>query len=273
MPQSAIIIMPASGRLCATLCAAASLWAATASAATCSTTLTSKAAPVVANGYSARLVATNLTRPRSLLFDSAGNLLVVQSGKGIASLSLRDDGGTCVTVAGSPQDVVLDRSVSALFFFRPARLLGLNHSGPRPFFSCPYPHSPPVRVCPEPSPSPLRLSTFDPATDFFLRNLPALFPAASRARSPHASRVGRQLYLFFPLLSSPHFFSNLHLPSSPPFLVRFPSDGCRPFEAPIAQFQHSPPSPPLSRWSFSRCLVWFRCIVGSRSPRRGWHAI
>ena len=131
--------MPASGRLCATLCAAASLWAATASAATCSTTLTSKAAPVVANGYSARLVATNLTRPRSLLFDSAGNLLVVQSGKGIASLSLRDDGGTCVTVAGSPQDVVLDRSVSALFFFRPARLLGLNHSGPRPFFFLPLP--------------------------------------------------------------------------------------------------------------------------------------
>lgn len=43
-------------------------------------------------------MATGLTDPRSIEFDSAGNLLVVQAGAGIESLQLQDDGGICVSV-------------------------------------------------------------------------------------------------------------------------------------------------------------------------------
>ena len=66
----------------------------------CSTTLkpTNSISPSVASGYQAALVATGLTKPRSIQFDSAGNLLVVQSGAGIESLQLQDNGGTCVSV-------------------------------------------------------------------------------------------------------------------------------------------------------------------------------
>ena len=54
--------------------------------------------PKVAPGYRMALVATGLTKPRSIQFDTAGNLLVVQSGAGIANLALQDDGGTCLSV-------------------------------------------------------------------------------------------------------------------------------------------------------------------------------
>ena len=66
----------------------------------CSTTLTPTKSikPSIASGYRAALVATGLTDPRSLQFDNAGNLLVVQAGAGIESLQLQDDGGTCVSV-------------------------------------------------------------------------------------------------------------------------------------------------------------------------------
>ena len=70
------------------------------SSSSCSTTLTPTKSikPSVASGYRAALVATGLTDPRSLQFDNAGNLLVVQQGAGIESLQLQDDGGTCVSV-------------------------------------------------------------------------------------------------------------------------------------------------------------------------------
>ena len=44
--------------------------------------------PVVAPGYQYSVVANGLTKPRSIQFDSAGNLLVLQAGKGIVSLQL-----------------------------------------------------------------------------------------------------------------------------------------------------------------------------------------
>ncbi|TVY33621.1 L-sorbosone dehydrogenase [Lachnellula subtilissima] len=56
-------------------------------------------APVVSNGWSAQLVAQNLTKPRGIIFDSAGNLLVVQQGAGIVHLELIDGGSTCLEVA------------------------------------------------------------------------------------------------------------------------------------------------------------------------------
>ncbi|KAL8822977.1 MAG: hypothetical protein Q9191_006300 [Dirinaria sp. TL-2023a] len=44
------------------------------------------------------LVATGLTHPRSIEFDSAGNLLVAEAGSGITNLAFQDDGGICLTV-------------------------------------------------------------------------------------------------------------------------------------------------------------------------------
>ena len=66
----------------------------------CSTTLTptSSIKPSVVSGYQMALVATGLTKPRSMQFDSAGNLLVVEAGSGIVNLALQDNGGTCLSV-------------------------------------------------------------------------------------------------------------------------------------------------------------------------------
>lgn len=44
------------------------------------------------------LVATGLTKPRSIAFDTAGNLIVVESGAGITNLALQDNGDTCLSV-------------------------------------------------------------------------------------------------------------------------------------------------------------------------------
>ena len=83
------------------------------SSSSCSTTLTPTKSiqPSIASGYQAALVATGLTKPRSIEFDSAGNLLVVQAGAGIARLQLQDNGGTCVTVK-SKKTVVQASTVS-----------------------------------------------------------------------------------------------------------------------------------------------------------------
>ena len=72
----------------------------TQSSSGCSTTLTPTKSikPSVASGYQAALVATGISNPRGITFDSSGNLLVVQSGSGIASLQFEDNGGTCVSV-------------------------------------------------------------------------------------------------------------------------------------------------------------------------------
>jgi hypothetical protein len=63
-------------------------------------------------------VATGLTNPRGIIFDSSGHLLVLQQGKGIGSLSLTDNGGACV-IAGQPNDVILDGTVGKLYGLRP----------------------------------------------------------------------------------------------------------------------------------------------------------
>ena len=68
-----------------------------ASAATCNLE-PSYQAPVLASGWSSKLVAQDLTNPRSILFDSNGGLLVVEQGSGIVHLQLDDGGGTCVDV-------------------------------------------------------------------------------------------------------------------------------------------------------------------------------
>ncbi len=70
------------------------------SSASCSTTLTptNSIKPSIASGYRAAVVATGIHNPRSIEFDSLGNLLVINSGVGISSLQLEDGGDTCVSV-------------------------------------------------------------------------------------------------------------------------------------------------------------------------------
>lgn len=79
-----------------TLCVARST---TSAAGACPTVLSpSYEAPVVGSGWTAQLIATGLTKPRSLAFDQNGALLVVQQGSGIVRITLTDNGGTCLAV-------------------------------------------------------------------------------------------------------------------------------------------------------------------------------
>lgn len=90
----------------AALCFFLASWIAhTSAAASCSTTLTPTHSikPSVASGYQVALIATGVSNPRSIQFDSLGNLLVLQSGHGIANLVLQDDGGTCIGVKSNRQ--------------------------------------------------------------------------------------------------------------------------------------------------------------------------
>ena len=70
------------------------------SSSSCSLNLTptNSIKPSIASGYQAAVVATGLTRPRSIKFDSAGNLLVLQAGVGISRIELQDNGVTCIGV-------------------------------------------------------------------------------------------------------------------------------------------------------------------------------
>ncbi|KAK7223527.1 hypothetical protein V2G26_011530 [Clonostachys chloroleuca] len=56
-------------------------------------------APIAADGWEYRLVAQGMKKPRSLLFDSDGALIVLDAGVGILRFTLQDSGGSCVSVA------------------------------------------------------------------------------------------------------------------------------------------------------------------------------
>ena len=79
----------------------------------CSATLTptNSIKPSLASGYSMALVATGLVKPRSIQFDSAGTLLVVEQGAGLTALTLQDNGGVCLSVKSSKK-VVQNTGVS-----------------------------------------------------------------------------------------------------------------------------------------------------------------
>ncbi|KAK8097893.1 uncharacterized protein PG998_013379 [Apiospora kogelbergensis] len=73
----------------------------------CPTVLTpSYQAPVVGSGWTAQLIAKDLKKPRSIVFDTQGHLLVVEQGSGIRRLTFDDKGGTCLVQSGS--DTVVD---------------------------------------------------------------------------------------------------------------------------------------------------------------------
>ncbi|TLD23573.1 Auxilliary activities family 12 protein [Venturia nashicola] len=71
---------------------------------------------VVADGYECQLLAKGLSKPRGTIFDSQGHLLVVESGKGLTALTLKDEGPTgCVRVE-SDQPIVDGRADQPLKF-------------------------------------------------------------------------------------------------------------------------------------------------------------
>lgn len=83
--------------------------------AQCSTTITptNSIQPSVASGYAAAVIATGLTAPRSLEIDSAGNLLVIESGLGLSNYILDDSGGLCLSL--SSKETLIDDSDVGVF--------------------------------------------------------------------------------------------------------------------------------------------------------------
>ncbi|KAK3903924.1 soluble quino protein glucose/sorbosone dehydrogenase, partial [Staphylotrichum tortipilum] len=78
----------------------------------CATVLKpSYSAPVVADGWKAQLIATDLSRPRGLKFDTKGALLVIESGVGLKHLTFTDNGGTCLSVKSS-KTVITDKDLN-----------------------------------------------------------------------------------------------------------------------------------------------------------------
>lgn len=88
------------------------------SAGACPTVLKpSYEAPVVGSGWTAQLIATGLKKPRGIIFDQSGALLVVQQGSGIVRLTLTDNGGTCLAV-NQTSNVVENSDVGVSFSLR-----------------------------------------------------------------------------------------------------------------------------------------------------------
>lgn len=82
------------------------------SASECATVLTpSYSPPVVAKGWKAQLIATGLSNPRGIKFDTNGGLLVVEGGVGLTHLTFNDNGGTCLSLKGN-HTVLADKEVS-----------------------------------------------------------------------------------------------------------------------------------------------------------------
>ncbi|KAF2632260.1 soluble quino protein glucose dehydrogenase [Macroventuria anomochaeta] len=76
----------------------------TAPSACSSTIAPQNAAPSVAPGFRVEVVANNLTRPRSIQFDSEGALLVVEQTQGVRRIRLTGN-GSCVRQEGGIQNV------------------------------------------------------------------------------------------------------------------------------------------------------------------------
>lgn len=63
-----------------------------------SSSVTAYPAPVAADGWSHCLVATDLKRPRGIVFDTEGGLIAVDSGVGLVHFTLKDGDNDCLTV-------------------------------------------------------------------------------------------------------------------------------------------------------------------------------
>ena len=69
------------------------------------------AAPSVASGYEAKLVAQNLNKPRGLIFDTNNNLLVVEREVGVTAFKV-ESSGSCVTLKDK-KTIVSDGTVGS----------------------------------------------------------------------------------------------------------------------------------------------------------------
>lgn len=78
----------------------------------CSSTIAPQnAAPSVALGFHVEVVANNLSRPRSIQFDSEGALLVVEASQGVRRITLTGD-GSCVRQDGATQNLTDNTSLN-----------------------------------------------------------------------------------------------------------------------------------------------------------------
>ncbi|KAJ4354520.1 uncharacterized protein N0V89_006257 [Didymosphaeria variabile] len=84
----------------------------TASASACASTIAPKnAAPSVASGWRADVVANELTSPRGIIFDSEGGLLFVEQDRGISRVKISGDGG-CARKDGNASLIIEDESLN-----------------------------------------------------------------------------------------------------------------------------------------------------------------
>lgn len=97
----------------------------------CATLTPAYSPPVVAKGWKAQLIATGLTRPRGIKFDSNGGLLVIEQGVGLTHLTLDDNGGTCVSVAKNTTVIEDSRvgSIQTMIFFFSFKRLHVYNTG------------------------------------------------------------------------------------------------------------------------------------------------
>lgn len=72
---------------------------ATVSLAACDNVITpSHQTPALGPGWQGQLIANGFTKPRTIHFDTAGSLIVLDSGVGVRRVRLDDNGGTCLSV-------------------------------------------------------------------------------------------------------------------------------------------------------------------------------
>ena len=55
--------------------------------------------PSLASGWQGQLVANGFKKPRTLHFDTEGNLIVLDAGVGVRRVKFTDNGDTCLQVA------------------------------------------------------------------------------------------------------------------------------------------------------------------------------
>jgi len=67
-----------------------------AAAVTCPTLRPAYPAPIAKEGWTATLVAQQITEARGILFDKNDNLLVIEQNKGIVHLEFDDGDGSCL---------------------------------------------------------------------------------------------------------------------------------------------------------------------------------
>jgi glucose/arabinose dehydrogenase len=80
----------------------------------CPEKITPKYTPVVAKGFTARVVANGVSSPRNMVVDSAGRLLVVEKGIGVTSYNIQD--GDCVEL--TRKEVVVPHTGVRSWLFR-----------------------------------------------------------------------------------------------------------------------------------------------------------